>query len=66
MTKKIDLGLVGVALLPALAVAVSVVLLGKAAGFSDAATERVSQIVSFPVFLGACHAWRRRTDRGGR
>jgi hypothetical protein len=65
MTKKIDLKLVGVALLPALAVSVTIILLGKAAGLSEAVTEPVSQIVSFPVFLGACHAWRRRTDGAG-
>ena len=63
MTKKIDLQLVGVALLPALAMSVTVILLGKAVGLSEAATDRVSQIVFFPVFLGACHAWRQRADR---
>ena len=65
MTKKIDLKLVGMALLPALAVTVAFVLLGKAAGLSEAVTEPVSQVVSFAVFLGACHAWRRRTDSAG-
>ncbi len=63
MTKKIDLKVVGMALLPALAVTVTIVLVGKAAGVSEAVTERVSQIVFFPLFLAACHAWRRRTDR---
>jgi hypothetical protein len=65
MTKKIDLKLVGMALLPALAVTVAFVLLGKAAGLSEAVTERVSQIVFFPLFFAACHAWRRRTDSAG-
>ena len=62
-TKKINLKLVGVALLPALAVSVAVILLGKAVGFDEAAAERVSQTLFFPLFLGACHAWRHRFDR---
>lgn len=52
-TRKIDLKLVGIALLPALAVSVGVILLGKAAGFPDAVAERVSQILFFPVFFGS-------------
>jgi hypothetical protein len=63
MTKKINLKLVGVALLPSLAVSVAVILLAKAVGFPETVAERVSQILSFPVFLGACHAWRHRFDR---
>ncbi len=66
MTKKIDVKVVSVALLPALAVSVTVILIGKAAGFSEAVAERVSQIVFFPLFLAACHAWRRRSDRAER
>jgi hypothetical protein len=54
---------VGVALLPALAVSVAVILLGKAVGSPEAVAERVSQILFFPVFLGACYAWRHRFDR---
>jgi hypothetical protein len=62
-TKKINLRLVGVALLPALAVSVAVILLGKAAGFPDTVAERVSQILFVPVFLAGCYAWRHRFDR---
>ena len=62
-TKKINLKLVGVALLPALAVSVAVILLGKAVGFPEAVAERVSQLLFFPVFLAACYAWRHRFDR---
>lgn len=65
MTKKIELETVGVALLPALAVSVTAILLGKALGLSEAVTDRVSQIVFFPIFLAVCHAWRRRTERAG-
>jgi hypothetical protein len=61
--RKINLKLVGVALLPAVAVSVAVILLGKAAGFSEVVAERVSQILFFPVFLAACYAWRHRFDR---
>ena len=62
-TKKINLKLVGAALLPALAVSVAVILLGKAVGSPEAVAERVSQILFFPVFLGACYVWRHRFDR---
>ena len=62
-TKKINVRLVGVALLPALAVSVAVTLLGKAVGSPEAVAERVSQILFFAVFLGACSAWRHRFDR---
>jgi hypothetical protein len=60
---RINLKLVGIALLPALAMSVAVILLGKAVGFPEAVAERVSQILFFPVFLGACYAWRHRFDR---
>jgi hypothetical protein len=60
---KINLKLVGVALLPALAMSVAVILLGKAVGFPEAVAERVSQILFVPVFLAACYAWRHRFDR---
>ena len=62
-TKKINVKLVGVALLPALAVSVAVILLGKAVGAPEAVAERVSQILFLPVFLRACHARRHRFDR---
>jgi hypothetical protein len=62
-TKKINLKLVGVALLPALALSVALILLGKAMGFPEAVAERVSQAFFLPVFLGACYAWRHRFDR---
>ena len=59
-TKTINLKLVGVALLPALAVSVAVILLGQAVGFSLAVAERVSQLL---FGSRACHAWRHRFDR---
>jgi hypothetical protein len=60
MTKRIDLKLVGLALLPALGVSISCILVGKAFGLSETVAERVSQILFFPVFLAACHGWRDR------
>ena len=69
MTKRINPKLVSVALLPAIGVSVATILIGKAVGLPENAAERVSQILFFPVFLGACHAWRHRfeprTDRSG-
>lgn len=63
MTKRINVRLVSVALLPALAVSVAVIVLGKAVGIPETLAERVSQILFFPVFLAACHAWRHRFER---
>jgi len=63
MTKRINLKLVSVALLPALGVSVAHTLVGKAFGIPETVAERVSQILFFPVFLGACHAWRHRFER---
>jgi hypothetical protein len=63
VTKRIDLQLVSVAILPALGVSVAVILLGQAVGLSETVADRVSQILFFPVFLGACHAWRHRSGR---
>ena len=63
ITKTINFKLVGVAILPALAASVTVVLLAKAMGLSETVGERVSQILFFPVFLAACHAWRPRFER---
>jgi hypothetical protein len=63
MTKQVNIRLVGIALLPALAVSVAAILLGKAVGFSEAVAERVAQILFFAVFLGACYTWRHRFDR---
>ena len=60
MTKRINLKLVSVALLPALGVSVACILVGKAFGIPETVAERVSQILFFPVFLAACHAWRHR------
>jgi hypothetical protein len=60
MTKRINLQLVSVALLPALGVSVACILAGKAFGIPENVAERVSQILSFSVFLGDCHAWRHR------
>jgi len=62
-TKKVNLKLVGVAILPALAVSIAVILIGKAAGFPETVAERVSQTLFFPVFLAGCTAWRQRFDR---
>ena len=63
MTKRINLKLVSVALLPALGVSVACILVGKTFGIPESVAERVSQILFFPVFLGACHAWRHRFER---
>ena len=57
-TKRINLKLVGVALLPALGISVACILVAKAFGIPETVAERVSQILSFPVFLAACHVWR--------
>lgn len=65
MTKKLDLPLVSLAMLPTLGVSTAVIMLGTASGFSESVAERVSQILVFPVFLGACHAWRQRDRRPG-
>ena len=62
MTKKINLKLVGAAILPALATSITIVLVAQAVGIPESTADRVSQIVFFPVFLGACHAWRQHFD----
>ena len=63
MAKRVNLKLVSVALLPALGVSIAIILAGKALGLPESAAERISQILFFPVFLGACHAWRHRFER---
>jgi hypothetical protein len=56
---KFDFRRVGIGLLFATAASVTVILLGQLAGLSESAAERVSTILFFPVFLGACNAPRR-------
>jgi hypothetical protein len=52
--------MVGIALLPALGVSIMIHVVGGMLGGSESVVERVSQIVSFPTFLGACHYIRAR------
>jgi len=52
--------MVGIALLPALGVSIMVILVGGMLGGSESAVERISQIVFFPTFLGACYYIRAR------
>lgn len=52
--------MVGLALLPALGVSYMVILVGGMLGGSESAVDRISQIVFFPTFLGACHYIRAR------
>jgi hypothetical protein len=47
--------MVGFALLPAVGVSIMTVVVGGMLGGSESVVDRVSQIVSFPIFLGACH-----------
>jgi hypothetical protein len=47
--------MVGFALLPALGVSITTVLVGTMLGGSESVVDRVSQIVFFPTFLAACH-----------
>ncbi|GEM_PF-2759079 len=58
--KTIDWRIVGMALIPALGVSIALTLLGGTIGLSESAVDRVSQIVFFPIFLGACHFYKRR------
>ena len=62
MAKRVNVRLVSVALLPALGVSVVSTVVGMAIGLSESTAERISQILFFPVFLGACHAWRHRFE----
>ena len=59
-SKKIDWRIVGMALIPALGLSIVFTLLGGTFGLSESATDRVSQIVFFPTFLGAYRYSRRR------
>ena len=52
--------MVGIALLPALGVSSMAILVGGLLGGSESAVDRVSQIVFFPTFVGACHYIRAR------
>ena len=52
--------MVGIALLPALGVSTMIILVGGMLGGSESAVERISEIVFFPTFLGACHYIRAR------
>ena len=60
-TKKIDWRIVGLALLPALALSIVIVLAGGMLELQESAVDRVSQFVLFPAFLGAYHYIKRRT-----
>jgi hypothetical protein len=57
---KLYFRMVGLALLPALGVSIVVILVGGILGGSESAVDRISQIVFFPAFLGACHYVRSR------
>lgn len=52
--------MVGMALLPALAVSAIVLLDGPFLNISESTLDRVSQIVFFPTFLAGCHYFRSR------
>jgi hypothetical protein len=52
--------MVGIALLPALGVSIMIQVVGRLLGGSESVVDRVSQIVLFPIFLGACHHIRAR------
>lgn len=60
--KKIDLKHTGIAILPALAVSIIVILVGQGLGFSESAAERVSQILFFPIFLAVYNLKRQRSE----
>lgn len=59
-SSRTDWRVAGIALLPALGVSVVVVLIGRLLNLSDSTTDRVSQILFFPTFLGAYYYVRRR------
>ena len=52
--------MVGLALLPALGVSITTQVVGGMVGGSESVVDRVSQIVLFPTFFGACHYIRAR------
>ena len=55
--------MVGLALLPALGVSVLVVLAGQVLlNFPEQAVDRVSQVLSVPIFFAACHYFRPRVN----
>jgi hypothetical protein len=59
-SKTINWRIVGIAVIPALGLSIVVILLGGMFGLSEPAADRVSQIVFFPMFLGAYHYTKRR------
>jgi hypothetical protein len=59
-TKKVDWGVVGIALMPALAFSIAIALVGDMLGLSESVADRVSQVVFFPIFLGTYHVAKRR------
>ena len=59
-SKRIDWRIVGMALIPALGLSIVLTLLGGTFGLSESTADPVSQIVFFPIFLGAYHYSRRR------
>ncbi len=52
--------MVGLALVPALGMSIAIIMVGGMLGGSEPFLERVSQIVFFPTFLGACYYIRAR------
>jgi hypothetical protein len=52
--------MVGIALLPALGVSITTQVVGGMVGGSESVVDRVSQIVLFSTFFGACHYIRAR------
>ena len=59
-SKKIDWKVVGIALIPALAVSIAVTLLGGMFGLSEPAVDRVTRIMFFPIFFATYHIAKRR------
>jgi hypothetical protein len=49
--------MVGIAVLPALGVSIITLVAGGMLGGSESLVDRVSQIVFFPTFWGACQWW---------
>jgi hypothetical protein len=54
-SKKVDFKVVGIALLPATGVSITVILLGQLLGLPESTAERISQILFFPIFLAVCN-----------
>ena len=59
-SKKIDWKVVGIALIPALGVSITVVLVGGMFGLSEPTVDRLSQIIFFPIFFASYQYAKRR------